>query len=505
MSLRFLGTDKDMPFYMMKAGGSIWESLNPFAPSTERGPPSDLLQLHRRALNLTISLSSRAFLTQPSCAVPAGKKPQLLDVKVDVFLNGVRCACTYIPARLPQLNDSSRIVETFRGQRVGFTLEKPWITVPAGQNPDGSLCEYRRLKPNFLANRLTEINNLLLMQPEATDRDGRGRLSVLGEYLNSLAAVELPQELCSGGNARLGVVDVVLTSGLGKKDVPTKGYLTHPTSARLSRLDWNFGVHSQVTSAPNLTKVTVADSRGNVPDPMNMGDAGGFGNTKLQIPTPDVGLSMATRLKRQIPRTSGSSPVGFQCSIPTGQPLLTSSSSPSSIAGSPVSPLEAKRRRTMNSSSSALGFAQTELGSQSNATLPTSLSQQSRQMANAGYVGHTKNGRKDPNIPLPQSSVPDKSLHPKKPVKLVTLKLSPARLRSIPRKETQRGPKGRTPWNGPEVALGGGSLPISQSRIDEDCIVTYDPKGVRQIRKERSWWFKEDGIILGVRYLVVPT
>ena len=523
LSLRFLGEAQDMPFYMMKAGQRLHHPSRPESPSIEKQSPDNGAQItahatsastsklashfalnrpfqshERRALNLTVSLTPSAFLPQPTCTVPSKQRPQRQDVKVDVFLNGARCACTYFPARSLGSRGLSHLSENFHGQRVDLSIEKPWIMVPVGQNPDGSLREHRRSKWGSSKQRLAAINSILLSELETFNTGNPGRDTVLGEYLRSLACVELPNDFQPGGAARFGVIDVVLTAGLGKKDDAWNRYLMKPASARLSRLEWSMSSNSRAESnaepgtlvAPTVTEKVSSLQHGSILEASP--DSFACENTS------DVERTMTTRSKRKYIDSFGPV-VTPQASLTPDLELATDSPLPSDFVRPSESPLVAKRRRVMEGSTGKHSGAYTAPPSTSakgkgcfkfqpthtKTCQPNTNPQHSTSLAHAG-----------PNV---QASSPQ-------PQKVAILKVPPSRLRSWTQHTADKtsAPEASAPLLHPDGAQGS-CLPASQSRIDEDCIVTYEPTGLRQIRKERGWWFKEGGVILGVRYIVVPT
>ena len=125
----------------------------------------------------------------------------------------------------------------FAGRRIGRLIEKPWVIVPSGQNPDGSLREYRRGKTAYTGaqQRWNDISDALTAEADKTGRDGRGERPVIGEYLESLAQLSMPKEIedmQKAGSTKFGILDVVIIWGMGNKDGPEASYIVEPTPIR---------------------------------------------------------------------------------------------------------------------------------------------------------------------------------------------------------------------------------------------------------------------------------
>ena len=102
----------------------------------------------------------------------------------------------------------------FTGFRIGRVIEKPWIIVPSGRDPDGAPAQYHDRGSDAAGKRWHAISNALLL---AADRAGRGRdgeRSALGEYLESLVSLPMLPEVAGvqkPGSADFGVIDVVIS------------------------------------------------------------------------------------------------------------------------------------------------------------------------------------------------------------------------------------------------------------------------------------------------------
>ena len=191
-------------------------------------------EMKPQALCLTVQLSKKSFLRQP--------KTKPLDLKIDIYLNGEFCSCSYVPERTCLDSNLANLAQRFAGRRIERLLERPWIIVPPGQSPDGSLREYGRSEEgavNGVLQRWSAIADLLREEAEKGGRNKWGDLFVLGDYLNSLSKLEMPKEveiLQRAEGPKFGVLDVVLTTGHGKKFQPGHGYLLEPIAMTTSEL-----------------------------------------------------------------------------------------------------------------------------------------------------------------------------------------------------------------------------------------------------------------------------
>ena len=132
----------------------------------------------------------------------------------------------------------SEHIVRFTGRRIGRQVEKPWIIVPSGQNPNGGLQESRRGKGAYAGaqQRWKDISDALLAEADTIGRDGRGNRPFLGEYLESLAELPMPTEvedMQKAGGPKFGVLDAVVTWGTGSEDGPDFPCITEPTPLRI--------------------------------------------------------------------------------------------------------------------------------------------------------------------------------------------------------------------------------------------------------------------------------
>jgi hypothetical protein len=128
------------------------------------------------------------------------------ELKVEVFLHGELADVVFLnkSRNAVQLHDDTMLI--FHGTRVARQLERPWI-YQAGQSVGkGDLTAAQRW-----------LTCQKLLRDEAMQRgtDKYGVPSPSGEFLQALSALDLPDNLQH--HAHLSVIDVVITTGKGKK------------------------------------------------------------------------------------------------------------------------------------------------------------------------------------------------------------------------------------------------------------------------------------------------
>lgn len=188
------------------------------------------------ALCLTVFLSSASFIRSYKKNAKGFN-----DVKIDVFFNGQLCGSTYVPERnrADAHNLTDHIIR-FSGCKLGKVLEKPWMIVPPDQTPNE---DFQRTYPgrevsSDAKRRWASISKALATEAVKLKKDSNGKLTVLGNYLLSLAELEMPSEVNEmqrAGGLEFGVVDVVITTGKGHKDESGNPYLMKPTPIRPNR------------------------------------------------------------------------------------------------------------------------------------------------------------------------------------------------------------------------------------------------------------------------------
>ncbi|KAL8806784.1 MAG: hypothetical protein Q9200_004924, partial [Gallowayella weberi] len=273
-SLGFLGEHRHMPFLMVHASPSILEeNPPPSQPVPNDSPDSPLSELPPSPLSPSPTSSNQAEdrFGSPSFQIceherevqPQETKrpePQALclrifptrktfqyagklrkvkwghsDMKIDIFLNGALCSSAYIPE--PAFRKKDPLRDTFSGARIGRMVEKPWVLAA-----DDRIAQVHRAQD--VANRWTEIAQAHKLAAESYGRNDKYELSLIGDYLQSLADLPMPAtlpEMLETGNERFAIIDIVITTGKGRKEDASAPYLMRPTPLRLH----GFGMHRE--------------------------------------------------------------------------------------------------------------------------------------------------------------------------------------------------------------------------------------------------------------------
>lgn len=168
------------------------------------------------------------------------KKTLFHDVKIDVYFAGELCASNYVSDRFhSDKHGMTEHIVRFSGRRVHHLLEKPWIMLPPGQDPNGRPRPERQNTglPGGAKERWDAVSKALMIEAGKLDRGKYGELSVLGDYLSTLAKLEMPSEvegMQTAGGPKMGIIDVIITAGIGHKDDANSLRLMEPTPIRLN-------------------------------------------------------------------------------------------------------------------------------------------------------------------------------------------------------------------------------------------------------------------------------
>ncbi|WPH05008.1 Hypothetical protein R9X50_00790600 [Acrodontium crateriforme] len=266
---QFIGTNDDLPFYMVEAGAWLQQSnLEPRAPPLTNQPeaqsqttssltslPTSFQTLRAPSENALTNTSppdfsftanpntsafsgfenARDYLDQPSAQqalcltidlplaafLPSDtrSKTNIKDLLIEVWLNGQLANVTYINKRAAQaLAPESKINKVlFGGTRIHRQIEKPWIyeAHPADDEASGPA-----------ENRWNTVSEYLRQEVERRGRNKWDDLSPSSEFLRALAKISIPDRMKEKNN--LGIIDVIVTAGQGRKYGPEKKYLLQP-------------------------------------------------------------------------------------------------------------------------------------------------------------------------------------------------------------------------------------------------------------------------------------
>ena len=523
-SLRFIGEHQDVPFFLAKTSKDIsansenrvWcrklpAQLHGFNSDSQaqedqdgaepplhlaastRKPRGDSTEIEPEALSVSIRLGSKAFLSRPRYAAATQEAPVALDVKIDIYFNGELCVSSFVSARYRNGTKPSELTQRFSGRRIDRLLERPWVFVPPGQNPDGTLKHFKFAIGS--QQRLRVINRLLSSEAEKLGRDVNGQLTQLGKYLVSLSKIEIPELQSSAKtNVKYGIIDVVLTSGQGKKDDPSAGYLSQPISMRLSELQLqtlandaqvndvqtNPRARSKATPINEVEQPTITVTKTMLPGVLTSQRIKIFPMQESQSD-----LSPTLRLRQHALRKAADS---------LTTPSMPTRSIQSTIWKRPIPPdLESQRKR--NHGDSTMSTCCKDLEN------PSSTTRRSQRLSRAeGPEGQAINLSTIPQTLATGNDVIGASTNQldmfpvsRSPgtISFSQSRLDPPMMKLVAQEDTTI--QGHIAQN----------CIREPSSMSDDCVATYAPDVVRQTRAERTGWFKESSVLLGVRYLVL--
>lgn len=166
-----------------------------------------------QALCLTIETSKGSFLSIGRSTGSSSK-----EVKVEVFFNGQLAGLSHINKRGAAVELVGNKVR-FQGTRIHRQIEKPWTY----DSRSTSTAE----REGSTEERWQMINEGLNKEAKARGRNALGEKSPSADCLQALADLAMPEKL--EGKQGLGIIDIVITTGTGKKFGPEHGYLFAPT------------------------------------------------------------------------------------------------------------------------------------------------------------------------------------------------------------------------------------------------------------------------------------
>ncbi|KAF2006478.1 hypothetical protein P154DRAFT_217994 [Amniculicola lignicola CBS 123094] len=229
LSVNFLGPT---PFLQVQTGADVFvkaPSTEPMERRTRRTSSMDVPDyMVPKALFLTVSLSEKAYLR----SFDDDKKQ---SVMVEVLFNGMLTHSLLLNKNKPETPAGMKTLDLiFTGLRSERLAERPWIIIPPGQNADGSLRGLRAMPTP--RKRWEQISETLLEEAELRGVNERYERPPSGAYLEALATMQMPDEVENMQKAsghRFGVIDVIVTVGGGSKNSPQ--YLTAPVRLLDSR------------------------------------------------------------------------------------------------------------------------------------------------------------------------------------------------------------------------------------------------------------------------------
>ena len=397
----------------------------------------------------------------------------------------------------------------FTGRRIGRLLEKPFVIVPSGQNPNGSPRQNRRGEVAYAGaqQRWDDLASALIAEADRIGQDEKGERPVLGEYLESLAQLSMPKEvenMQKAGSSKFGVLDVAITWGNGSKKGPNTPYIVEPTTIRSQNFTAaeNVQVTDQVPiqgipKSPEISNATpksrsqalanaksIDDLSGTSPSSLAPSSISISNHHKIDTAAPYKHPYRALALDESVKRTRG-----YYHDVLTTRrtqeeefDLITTAAVSATNAGYNSTFLAGARKGKAS-------YAPVADNSPSSSAPPTSVVTPAQEKVVrmkypavsdpiAGFhewgTPHMQNGKRDFHFPTP--------VRP------------PVSIPGVDRRE-------QFPTTQPDTAaLDDDLLTPAPS---EDCVATYAPRGVlRNVAAARGWVFSEEGVIMGARFII---
>ena len=448
------------------------------------------------ALCLTVFLSSDSFLGFKD---EVTGKPEITDVKINVYFNGAFCASYFVPRRYHGENYAmTEHIVRFTGRRIGQVIEKPWIIVPSGQKPDGSRRRYRKDEAASAGaqQRWKDISDALMTEADKNGRNEKGERPICGEYLESLAQLSMPTEvedMQKAGGKKLGIFDVVIIWGKGSTEDREASFIVESTHMRnegftATNPDQPIDgipvqsvpktTDSPITAPKSKDIVSAKSSNGGSPAstvfPLSL--------TPTQNTTPNISTNPATpsplktypALQPEEPRKPKQTLEEQFKSISAAYDLNTKTE---------YSPMFMNHARTTRSS-----------------TAPTAGSLPLSSGPTTSYPSPAQTQNVKSRIPSPMKSAPSSSS-----TKAPRVKDGEADSGFLV-PPTEQTP---APWSKRRERV---STQLSTEALDresvtptlsEDCVITYAPAGYfRNVRAAKEQVFDEEGVVMGARFIV---
>ena len=177
-----------------------------------------------QALTVAISISNNSFLRNilKDCE-------DACDIKAEVMYNGEYAASRYIPSKAKTYTHGNHRIY-ISGKRVGKMAELAWtVTFP---NDREEITLRDSPKSEVLVKRWNAINDRLRREADQRGIEENGTRPPVGEYLNDLSNMSMPECLNGSANSshyQMSIIDVVLTLGKGRKLGTSSHYLSQPT------------------------------------------------------------------------------------------------------------------------------------------------------------------------------------------------------------------------------------------------------------------------------------
>ncbi|KAL8781678.1 MAG: hypothetical protein Q9213_005895 [Squamulea squamosa] len=508
-------------------------SLKP-APALDHRTYKDIVT---QALCLRIQPTTKSFR---GVGEPRPMKWGHSDMKIDVFLNGDLCTSAYIAESAFCKKDPLR--DTFSGARVSWVTEKPWILVPPDPNATGA--------DTTVEGRWNEIAQALGFAADSYGWNERNEPSPSTDFLQSLASLPMPATLpnmLGTVNTRFATIDVIVTTGKGRKEDASAPYLMRPIPLKLdgfeaaspvkaTRLIESQQPRKRIRSARPSRSYADAEILSQQLIPPKFVRRGSASRATHVLANGDIEASKADPLAGQPSKSKVTVPGQsiVEAITTASQTPITPSLWPAPSNGAYRNRMryhhvidtrqtwEEELKSIVDQAANDIGSITKRLVTRSKAADPLDVNDLAVETSTAPTTaGVTSDGTHSPSkaatmrkvspVRQPASDVvamskrklvDDEPSSPEQPLmqRRSSLKLA---IPSIPQKPAP----GRSGSGGSKPPVRSKkyqqAVPFEMPALSKESVVTYAPgETVRQVRSERGGWFKEEAVLVGMRFVV---
>lgn len=215
------GVDKQMRTLRSSGPASSVASDPPRKPFLTPSPALDLTSVQSSttdnpspdALVLAVNLDPKSF---QNC----------MDIKIEVFYNGEFCASAFLSGQSARPGNVTSYPIIFSGHRLHCGLERPWLLLGPEQIPPVRHEFSHIWQVCHAQERWDDISKELRSEAAGRGVNKHGEPSPSSEYLQSLASLPFLGSATAGSS--IGVIDLVISLGRGKKYSQSQGYMYKP-------------------------------------------------------------------------------------------------------------------------------------------------------------------------------------------------------------------------------------------------------------------------------------
>jgi hypothetical protein len=206
-----------------RAGSQPPTTVNPAHLQTRpASDPTFVPDTVPKALVLHVVLTEKTFYDSITDGSPQ-------HIKIDVFFNGQLSSCVLVHQNDIRSGAKSHH-QIFAGKRVDFMAERPWVIYLPYSSRSATTRGYKETMS--ARDRWDEISQALMTEANARGTNAKRERPPSARYLVELASMQMPdvvETMQKPGGTTFGVVDVIVTVGLGKKSTSTVKYAKTPT------------------------------------------------------------------------------------------------------------------------------------------------------------------------------------------------------------------------------------------------------------------------------------